>query len=156
MSRLGKKLEEMLSAASFAESGEFDTARELLAGSKQVLLVLTGRETDTKSLTYGLNIAQRTGAGLEVLTTSASQAVAELVAICEARAGEAGAPLKVAKVKGCVKEALLAHMKNRRDIICVVIESTEALETECTREHKHLDSVWEKLGCPLALVSEKS
>lgn len=146
----------MLSAASFAESGEFDTAQEMLEGSKKVLLVLTGRETDTKSLTYALNIARRTDAGLELLTTSTNQAVAEIVALCEKEAGAAGMPLKVAKVKGCVKEALFSHMKKRRDIICVVIESTDALEIDCSRDHRSLDGIWDKLGCPLALVSEKS
>ena len=156
MNRISKKLEDMLSAASFAESGDFETARELLAGDKKVLLVLTGRETDTKSLSYALNIAQRTDASLELLTTSANQAVAEIVALTEREAVETGIPLKIAKVKGCVKEALFAHMKKQRNIICVVIESTEALKTDCTRDEKSLDGIWEKLGCPLALVSEKA
>lgn len=156
MSRIGKKLEDLLSAASFAESGEFDTARELLDGNKQVLLVLTGRESDTKSLTYAISIAQRTEAGLEVLTTSTSQSAAEIVALCEDEALRNSVPLKITKTKGCVKDALFAHMDKRRDIICVVIESTEALKIDCSREDKSLDGIWEKLGCPLALVSEKA
>lgn len=156
MNRIGKKLEEMLSAASFAETGEFEAARELLSGKKNVLLILTGRETDTKSLSYALNIAQRTDASLELLTTSTSQTVAEIVALCEKEAGELGLSLKIAKVKGCVKEALFEHMKKRHDIICVVIESTEALKIDCSRDEKSLDGIWEKLGCPLALVSEKA
>lgn len=156
MSRVGKKLEDLFSAASFAETGEFETAREILDGNKQVLLVLTGREQDSKSLTYAINIAQRTDAGLEVLATSTSQAAAEVMARCEEEARRNSVPLKAVKMKGCVKDALFKHMKKRRDIICVVIESTEALKIDCSREDKSLDGIWEKLGCPLALVSEKA
>jgi hypothetical protein len=146
----------MLNAASFAESGEFDTAREMLDSSKQVLLVLTGRESDTKSLTYALNIAQRTDADLEVLSTSTSQAAAEIVALCEQEAKRHSVALKTMKVKGCIKDALFAHTEKRRDIICVVIESMETLNIDCSHKEKSLDGVWEKLGCPLALVSEKA
>ena len=156
MSGIGKKLEDLLSAASFAESGDFETAREMLGGSKQVLLVITGRESDAKSLTYAINIAQRTEAGVEVMTTSTSRVAAETVALCEEETKRSSIPLKIIKMKGCVKDALFAHMKNRRDIICVVIESTEALKIDCSREDKSLDGIWEKLGCPLALVSEKA
>lgn len=146
----------MLSAASFAESGEFETAREMLDGSKKVLLVLTGRETDTKSIKYSLNTAQRTDASLEVLTTSTSQAVAELIAICEREAEAVNMPLEVVKLSGCVRDALFNHMKSRRDVICVVIESTESLEADCTGKSSGLEGAWERLGCPLALVAEKS
>lgn len=156
MSRAGKKLEDLFAAASFAESGEFDTARELLGDSKQVLLVLTGRENDTKSLTYALSIAKRTEAGLEVLSTSTSQRAAEIVALCEQEARLNSVTLKTSKAKGCVKDALIAYTKKRRDIICVVIESTEALKTDCSRDDKSLTGIYKELGCPLALVTDKA
>jgi hypothetical protein len=146
----------MLSAAAFAESGEFDVAREMMDGNRKVLLVMTGRETDNNSFTYALNIAQRTGAELEVLTTATNQPIAEIIAMGEKDATKIGMSLKVAKVKGCVKDALFAHMDKRRDIICVVIESTEFLEIDCSRDSGSFSRAWEKLGCPLALVSERS
>ena len=145
----------MFSAASFAEAGEFDTARDMLDGGRKVLLVLTGRETDVKSLKYAFSIAARTQAGLEVLV-AADGGTAEVLRLCKEEARNQGVTLKVTKKSGCIKEAVIKYARNRRDLICVVVESTEALNADCTTEQKRLTGVWEKLGCPLALVSEKT
>jgi len=155
LSRIGKKLEGLISAASFAEAGEFDTAREMLDGSRKVLLVLTGRENDVKSLKYAFSIAERTRAGLEVLAASGKNA-SKVLEICEEEARKLGVSLEVTRKSGCIKEAVIKYARGRRDLVCVVIESTDALNIDCSGEQKRLSGVWEKLGCPLALVSEKS
>lgn len=157
MSSISKKLEGLFSAASFAEAGEFDTARDMLDGDRgrKVLLVLTGRETDVKSLKYAFSIAARTQAGLEILA-AADGGTVEFLRLCEEEARDQGVALKVTKKSGCIKEAVIKYARNRRDLVCVVVESTEALNADCTGEQKRLAGVWEKLGCPLALVSEKT
>jgi hypothetical protein len=152
--RLGKKFEDIMSAVSFAEAGEFETAREMLAGRKKVLLVLTGGEADTKSLKYALNTAQRTDGALEVLVTSKGESTMRLLEKCVEEAGKAAVGLKVAKRIGCMKKAILSHTRRRRDILCVVVESTGALIRDCYQEDKRLEGVWKNLGCPLVLVSE--
>jgi len=76
--------------------------------------------------------------------------------LCKEEARNQGVTLKVTKKSGCIKEAVIKYARNRRDLICVVVESTEALNADCTTEQKRLTGVWEKLGCPLALVSEKT
>ncbi len=154
MGNIGKKLEGLFSAASFAEAGEFETARDLLAGERKVLLVLTGRETDIKSLKYALSIAHRTDASLEVLA-SGGDATAGVLSLCEEEARKEAVGLKVVKKHGCIKEAVVRYARDRRDLVCVVIESTDALNHGCSHEQKRLTGIWEKLGCPLALVSEK-
>lgn len=146
----------MFSAVPFAESGEFEAARDIAAGSKKVLLVLTGRETDTKSLKCALNIAIRNDAGLEVLANSNSDETRNVLELAEKEARRESVGLKVTWRDGCVRESLFAYTKNRRDLLCVVIESTDALNIDCSREEKKLEGIWEKLGCPLALVSEKT
>ncbi|MFA5809853.1 MAG: hypothetical protein WC935_05905, partial [Thermoleophilia bacterium] len=120
-----------------------------------VLLVLTGRETDVKSLKYAFSIAGRTQAGLEVLA-AADDGTSEVLRLCEEEARRQGVTLKITRKSGCIKEAVIKYAKDRRDLICVVIESTEALNTDCSSEQKRLTGVWEKLGCPLSLVSEKT
>lgn len=152
--KLGKKFEDFMSAASFAEAGEFETAREMLAGRKKILLVLTGHEADTKSFNYALNTAQRTDAALEVLVTSNSESTKRLLEECTDAAREASVGLEVTRKTGCIKEAILSHTKRRRDILCVVVESTSALEVDCSKEDRRLEGVWKKLGCPLVLVTE--
>jgi len=155
LSSIGKKLEELISAASFAEAGEFDTARDMLGGDRKVLLVLTGRETDIKSLKYAFSMADRTQADLEVLAAT-DGSTAEVLRLCKEKAHRQGVALKITRKSGCIKEAVIKYARHRRDIVCVVIESTEALNTDCSSEQKRLTGVWEKLGCPLALVSEKT
>lgn len=152
--KLSRKFEDFMSAASFAEAGEFETAREMLAGRKKVLLVLTGSEPDAKSLRYALNTAQRTDASLEVLVTSSSDSTKRLLQECADQAREAAVGLEVVRRTGCIKEAIISHTKRRQDILCVVVESTGALNIECSQEDRRLEGVWKKLGCPLVLVSE--
>jgi len=155
LGNIGKKLEGLFSAATFAEAGEFETARDLIDGDRKVLLVLTGRETDVKSLKYAISIAKRTGAGLEVLAPSDGQAIDSALEISVSEARMEAVEIKTVRKSGCIKEALISYAKNRRDLVCVVIESTDALNIDCSREQRRLAGVWEKLGCPLALVSEK-
>jgi hypothetical protein len=152
--RIGKKFEDIMSAASFAEAGEFETAREMLAGKKKVLLVLSGTEADLKSLKYAINTAQRTDAALEILVTSDSDATHRLLDECAQQAREASVAATVDKRIGCMKEAIVNHTKTRRDILCVVVESSSALNRDCVQESRKLDKVWKNLGCPLVLVSE--
>jgi hypothetical protein len=152
--RLGKRFEDIMSAASFAEAGEFETAREMLAGRKKVLLVLAGGEADTKSLKYALNTAQRTDGALEVLVTSRGESTVRLLEKCAEEAEKASVGLKVSRKTGCKKEAIISYTKKRRDILCVVVESTSALERDCSREDGKLEGAWKNLGCPLVLVSE--
>lgn len=154
MGKIGKKFEDMMSAAAFAEAGEFETARELARGRKKVLLVVTGGERDTKSLKYALNTAKRTDAALEVLMASQSAEARRLLDDCVREAQGEGVDVMVAKKDGCIKEAIIDHTRKRRDLLCVVVESTGALNLKCSPEQRRLEGVWKKLGCPLVLVSE--
>ncbi|MEJ2314584.1 MAG: hypothetical protein P8Y85_07375 [Nitrospirota bacterium] len=155
MGRLGKKFEEVMSAAAFAEAGEFETAQELARGRMKVLLVLTGGERDSRSMKYALNTAKRTDAALEVLAAAQGPRAKRLLEDCVLKAEGAGVDVAgVAHKDGCIKEAIIGHTRKRRDFLCVVVESTGALNFECSQEEKKLEGVWKKLGCPLVLVSE--
>lgn len=152
--RLEKRFDDLMSAVSFAEAGEFETACEMLAGRKQVLVVLTGGASDTKVLKYALHTAQRTGAALEVLVTSKGQGSERLVEKWAEEADKAAVELKVARRIGCMKKAIFSHTRRRRDILCVVAESTSSLVRDCSHGDRRLEGIWKNLGCPLVLVSE--
>ena len=155
MSEIGKKLEDMLSAASFAEAGEADTARELLKARKTVLVVLTGRPGDERSCKYAVNMAMRTSADLEFLVTADNETSRSVLESCMGKLRQESAGYTVSKKSGCVRESIIGHTKKRSDILCVVVESAEMLDIDCSRKHKRLEGVWKELGCPLTLVSER-
>lgn len=154
MGDISRKYEDQMSAASFAEAGEFDTARELLTKRKKVLLVVTGRPEDEKSFRYAVNMADRTNAEIEALVINEGSKIKQMLKSFTRQAKESGVGFKtVKKKKSCIKEAIVKHTRRRRDFLCVVIESTDSLDIDCARDSQKLDGIWGELGCPLAVVS---
>jgi hypothetical protein len=149
-----KRFEDLMSAASFAEAGEFETARDLFHGDKKVLLVHTGRESNDKPFRYALNAAKRIGAALRVLSVSRDGATAGMIESYSERARQEAVDFAVEQAKGCIKEAIIGHTKDRRDIQFVVVESNAVLEADCDQEDRKLRGTLSRLHCPLVMVSE--
>lgn len=157
MSRFGKKLEDLFSAASFAEEDEPEMARQIMETPKQVVLVMTGGPSDEKPLKYALNLALRNKAGLEALiVTSDKEAAKAATRRLKTQARGKGVEIGCFPKSGCIKESIISHTRKRGDVLCVVAESEEILEVDCAREHRKLAGVWRELGCPLTLVSQKA
>ena len=137
----------------YAEAGEPDKAREFIKGRKTVLLALTDRAFDKGALRYALNISKRIGAHLEILyvTESGKQRVGFDDFISEVE--KEGFVFSLVMEKGCVKKAILGYTRKRREIQFVVVGSITELDTEC-RAEKTLVNAWEKLNCPLVVVSK--
>jgi hypothetical protein len=143
-----------MSAASYAEAGDFDTAREMVSGRKKVLLVLTGRPEDEKAFQYAVNMAERTDADIEALVTNEGARIEETLNSFESRISASRVGFKtVRKRRGCIKEAIIKHTRRRRDFLCVVIESTDSLSIDCAQDDHKLDVIGGELGCPLTVVS---
>ena len=155
LSNFGKKLEDMFSAAAFAEEGAPEAAREIMEGRKKVLLVLTGRPADARSQKHALNMALRNSADIEALVTCDPEAGDETVRSLKEEIHDQPVGLTVFHKGGCIREAIISQTRKRSDILCVVIESEEILDIECTHKHKKLNGVWQELTCPLSLVSER-
>jgi len=143
------RFEELMSAIAFAEAGEHGTAREMLGG-KKVLLVLLGKETDERSSRYALNICKRIGAHLEILCMTKMEALKQFTV----ELGKEGIRYQVTKKGGCVKKEIIGITEERKDIQFVVIESSEVLDAQCSKEDRALSAAWERLKCPLVLVSK--
>lgn len=155
LSNFGKKLEDLFSAASFAEEGAPEAAREIMEGRKKVLLVLTGRPSDARSLKHALNMALRNNADIEALVTCDPEAGDTVIPSLKSEMRDQPVGLTISRKGGCIREAIISQTRKRSDILCVVVESEEILDIECTHKHKKLDGVWRELTCPLSLVSER-
>ncbi|MHB1390509.1 MAG: hypothetical protein ACYCXF_04625 [Thermoleophilia bacterium] len=156
MSRTGRKFEDLMAAASYAEEGESEAAREPAGSREKVLLVLAGRPTDSRSCKYAINMARRNNADVEVLVTNTSKPARDYIDACLEEIRLASLGFTVSKKAGCIKEAIISQTRKRSDILCVVVESAEILDMECSRKHRRLEGIWRELGCPLTLVSERS
>ncbi len=147
---LQKKLENIFSAAAFAENGEFETASKI--ASRSVLLVLRGTESDRASIKYALNVSRRMRARLEVIYVAPDVLVGDSMNFIKSEAGREGIELKEIKGEGCIKKGVIEHTKKSSDIEVVVVESGWDREEECTE--KDLLKSWKAIGCPLVIVSE--
>lgn len=152
MKKLIKKLDEVFSAAAFAESGEFDKAREILTENHKILLALTGGKSDINSFRYALNICKRIGAGLEILYFF--EPAEALLNKFKNELKKEGVHYAITKGSECVKQEIIDYTEKRKDIQFVVIESSEALDIKCKKEDGKLSDAWGKLKCPLVLVSK--
>lgn len=73
MGSIKRKIEDLMSAVSFAEEGEFETARELMKEDRRVLLAVRKGQIDRKTFRYAVNTCKRIGASLDVLYVSPSE-----------------------------------------------------------------------------------
>ena len=147
-----KQLEEIMSAAAFAEAGEQDAALRILHGRKKVLLVLTGEETDIKAAKYALNLCNRIKVGMEILyITRSNEEKASLHEYLKELQAK-GIEYEVTECRESLKEAIMRFIQKERGIQFVVVDSHD-LGIESEREARKTLEEWEKMECPLVLVS---
>lgn len=147
-----KQLENDLAAAAFAEAGEFDTAREMMKEDRRILLAVTDEHKDINAFKYAVNMCKRIGAALEILFPLKSGKKAIEYFISELR--KEGIDHKIIEVKDCVKEEILNYTNQRRDILFVVVESSDGLDIHCEDDQKRISDSWQHLKCPLVVVTD--
>jgi hypothetical protein len=150
MKRIMNSFEEMMSAASFAEEGEFDTARKVLSARHRILLVLTGTESDMKAASYALNISERISAAIEILYIKQKETGDSFLKsyLGELKAG--GIEHRLTQGEGPIKEEIIKFTDRMRDIQFVIIDSQDL---GIASEKEEVLHGWEGLECPLVLVS---
>jgi hypothetical protein len=150
-----KTVESMFVAGSFAEEGEFSTAREMLAEDRRVLLALRAGKVDPKTLRYALNTATRIKAGIDILYSSeGASALENELGSFTAGLASAQVPHRLIRASGCLKQQIIDYTENHGTVLFVVIESPEDLDGGCVGGDKALAGLWRNLRCPLVVVSE--
>jgi hypothetical protein len=145
-----RKFEDIMTAASFAEEGEFKTAREVLKGERRVLLAMREGEVERKALTYALNTCKRIRAEMDILylsTTDASENPMLKEFFSELQREDINYWL-IQKI-GRLREEIRNYTDSESNIDFVVVESPAV--DRWSRE-EGLSEVLKNLKCPLVVV----
>lgn len=145
-----------MSAITFAEEGEFETAKSLMKTRKRVLLAVSNSRIDRKTCTYALNTSQRNGSGIDILVvgeTAQEQPAPPLQSLLSQLQAEA-IPFALIQRTGCLKQAILDYIEEEDNTLFVVIESQATADINCVTKDKRLTGAWQRLKCPLVVVAE--
>jgi len=149
---LVKQFQEIMSSAAFAEAGEVGSAMRILHERHKVLLVLTGEETDMKAARYALNICKRIRVGIEILYITKSDDDIRFLEEYLKELKTKGIEYEVRSYKESMKEEIMRFLEKEKDIQFVVIDS-EDLGIDSASDKSETLEKWERLNCPLVLVS---
>lgn len=158
LKKIMKKMEDVLAATSFAEEGEGDAARSILAEGRRVLLALKEGRIDVKTLKYAVNTSKRIGANLDILYVASAgrQGGADdpLLGVLQSELSAEGIPYRLIRQTGCLKQAVIDYTNREKDILFAVVESPNSVDADCSNKDTRLSELWQQLKCPLVVVMD--
>jgi hypothetical protein len=160
LKKMMKNIEDSLTAISFAEEGQAETARSIMKEGRRVLLALKEGRIDARTLKYALNTAKRIEAHLDILYVSANKrqegSVDPRLVSFEAELRAEGIEYLLVERTGCLKQQIIDYTTSEKDILFAVIESPNSLDIDCNKRDKTLSELWQKLKCPLVVVMDEA
>ena len=148
------KIERIMSAVSFAEEGEFDTAKEMLKEERRVLLAVKKGQMDRKTFKYAINACKRIGAHLDILHISPVEAADPVLEECLSELKTEGINYRLLHKNGCLKQEIIDYTNSKKEVLFAVTESSENLDIDCKGKGKGLSEAWQNLKCPLVVVTD--
>lgn len=163
-----EKLEKTMTAATFAEAGEFEIARQFLKPSKntykRVLLGTDREEINPKVLQYAMHLCQRIGGNLEIFHVihgaeeSGASVMGQknrLVEEVQSSLQEKGIVYQLVVGEECLAEEVLKYTVNRRNLLCVVFDAIEAGNVSCQKARENMLAKFHALHCPVVIYPEQ-
>ncbi|MDP3696071.1 MAG: universal stress protein [Desulfocapsaceae bacterium] len=163
-----EKLEKSMTAATFAEAGEFEIARQFLKPSKntykRVLLGTDREEINPKALQYAMRLCQHIGGNLEIFHVihGAEESGASimgqknrLVGEVQSSLQEKGIVYQLVMGEECLAEEVLKYTVNRRNLLCVVFDAIEAGNATCQKARETMLAKFHTLHCPVVVYAEQ-
>ena len=151
-----------MSAAAFAEAGEFETARQIAGKNKnahkKVLVVLEGDDLNIRILNYASDLCKRLGGQLEILHKQGLQQmdITRSEAWQEFTKKGEGFVCSSLDSDESLDDKLIEYGKTRRDILCVVLRIDLMEKKPVKREKEKVwspDWIMQKLNCPVMVYS---
>ncbi len=157
-----EKFQKAMSAAAFAEVGEFDTAREIAGkdknAHKKVLIVLEGDDLNKRILNYALDLCKRLGGQLEILHKQGPNMVdITKTELWQEFTKKGGQIVCTSLGPGeSLDDKLTEYGETRRDILCVVLRIHLMDRKPSKKKEEKVwspDWIMEKLDCPVMVYS---
>jgi hypothetical protein len=157
-----EKFQKAMSAAAFAEVGEFETAREIAGKNKnahkKVLVVLEDDDLSMRILNYALNLCKRLGGQLEILHKQGPEKRDITQTAVWKEFIKKGAEVVCSSLgpRESLDDKLIEYGETRHDILCVVlrIDLMEKKPIKKTGENAlSPDWIMQKLNCPVMVYS---
>jgi K+-sensing histidine kinase KdpD len=159
LKKIMRMVEHALTAASFAEEGEFEMAHTLMKESRRVLLGLKQGRIDPRTLKYAFNTAKRIDAHLDILYVVSSTAgnmidnepaLDSYLSLIEKN----GITYGLVTRSGCLKKQIIDYTNSEKGILFAVIDSPENPDGDCGKRDKELSELWRQMKCPLVVVMD--
>jgi hypothetical protein len=157
-----EKFQNAMSAAAFAEAGEFETARQIAGKNKnahkKVLVVLEGDDLSMRILNYASDLCKRLGGQLEILHKPGPGHVnITTAAVWQEFIQKEGQVTCTSLNTGeSLDDKLTEYGNTRHDILCVVLR-IDLMDKKPgkNKEEKAWSPDWimEKLNCPVMVYS---
>jgi hypothetical protein len=165
-----KTFEDSMTAATFAEAGEFDTAKLYLAQSKnahkRILFSTNAMEITPITLSRVIGICKRIGAALEILHVlpsevadtcsggkkSKNQCLAGL-AILKEQLKAAGIFYEFVVGINSIEEEIMHYVSGRRDVMMVVLGLGQDKDGNAKNSYPE-SRLMEHLKCPVVLLAD--
>jgi len=157
-----EKFQRAMSAAAFAEVGEFETARQIAGKNKnahkKVLVVLEGDELNKRILKYALELCKRLGGQLEILHKQGPKKIKISETTAWKEFTKKGEEIACASLESgeSLDEKLIEYGRTRRDILCVVLR-IELMEKKPVKKMEEKawspDWIMQNLNCPVMVYS---
>ncbi|MGC8905810.1 MAG: universal stress protein [Desulfomonilaceae bacterium] len=169
-----ESLRKHMSAVAYAESGEFDAARDLMTSSRphsSILLVIEGASPAASTFDYALNLCTRTRSQLDILQViemtkgddgyaglrQALSEVSENIVRLMQKVENGNVPVKVTIRLGDVNQKLINYAKRHNEVSMVILDSPKmrgASEHDRTWK-KMIQDLAQKLSVPLITVGSR-
>jgi len=145
-----KFFEDTMSAATFAEAGEHEMAREILKGQhhspETVLLVVTGDRVNKRALDYATNLCKNTDCYLTVLQVTNSASNRTFDELKKQLLNALDIPWNFVWTEGPISKAVSGFLKQQIQVVSVILESRSK------RQPTRRCSWWKNLYCPVVVV----
>jgi hypothetical protein len=144
MKKFSQRLETWFNAVTFAEAGEFETAREILKDEQHVLLVLPDDTFRQNTLDRALNLSSRCGAAiLDIFYPPLAET--HLHTLLQTY-HDSAIRWQTLAIQGDLDTAVLDYVRRTPAVAFVMLEEmSENLAT--------LTSPWRNLPCPLVVMT---